>query len=101
MLHLIHLAQKEYEDHLEQEERARRILQVCMADIDTIYKPAVKATSTHQSNDHQVTNEQLYQEMQNYQEDEESGEEEEVVPASALEVWGQKCSDPNFIKMPL
>ena len=39
---------------------------------------------------HQVTNEQLYQEMQNFQEDEESGEEEEkekvVTAVSTLEV---------------
>ena len=35
-----------------------------------------------------MTNEQLYQEMQNYEEDEESGEEEEkeVTAVSALEV---------------
>ena len=41
------------------------------------------------SNDQQVTNEQLYQEMQNYQEDEGSGEEEEkeVTAISTLEVW--------------
>ena len=38
-----------------------------------------------------MTNEQLYQEMQNYQEDEGSGEEEEkeVTAVPALEVWGQ------------
>ena len=35
-----------------------------------------------------MTNEQLYEEMQNYQEEEESGEEEEkeVAPPSAFEV---------------
>ena len=35
-----------------------------------------------------MTNEQLYEEMQNYQEEEESGEEEEkeVAPQSAFEV---------------
>ena len=46
--------------------------------------------TTIQSYHRQVTNEQLYQEMQNFQEDEESGEEEEkekaVTAVSTLEV---------------
>ena len=33
IIHVVHLPQKEYEDHLEHEERSRRILQVGLAEM--------------------------------------------------------------------
>ena len=88
-----HEMQKEYEDHLEEEERARRILQASLATNLLIAHARttqyfIIQETTVQSYHRQVTNEQLYQEMQNFQEDEESGEEEEkaVTAVSTLEV---------------
>ena len=47
-----------------------------------------------------MTNEQLYQEMQNYQEDLESGEEEvtEVSSLEVLHVWKYMCGNVYMCK---